>query len=238
MPMHAGGGGRIQGAGQIRRAGKQGGRVSIIAHAQYHGIERARHSRECLPGRYGAQIRRGRAVLQAVEARGSGSILQQHLAHQAFVARRVLRAHPAFVGQGDADAAPIEGLRAQDFEHSHRRAAARNDQAGESARADGRGESPRRFGSPARATRFRHPRSLHGRSEVLHGRRNSCGGSPFIGVLRVHHATQIHRARSSHSRQQVPSCRRCRSSAVRRIVPSRPESDLSTPRPRRVHPCA
>src|SRR6202049_2973945 len=98
--------------------------MSMIAHAQYYGIERKGHPRTCLPCGYGAEIRRGCAVLEAMEAGGSGTIFQQPVAHQAFVARGILRANPALIGQGEADAAPIERLGAQDLEQSHGRSAA------------------------------------------------------------------------------------------------------------------
>src|SRR5216683_5733431 len=115
--------------------------MSIIAHAQYHFIERPRHSCKCLPSGYCAEIRRGRTVLEAEEAGRSGMILQEDVAYQPLVARGIFRAHPALVGEGDADTTPIERLRAQDLEQSHRRSPARHHQARESSCADCRGET-------------------------------------------------------------------------------------------------
>ena len=204
---------------QIRRAGEQGCRVAVIAHAQYHGIEGARHPRKCLPRGHGAEIRRGRAVLQA-----RGSAPPRHdlaAAPRAPGVRcwRHPRVDPALIGERDADAAPVERLRAQDLEQSHRRSAAGDDQACEPARGDGRGESRARFARELARQRVHVGVALH-------------------GCFRVHHATQIRRARSWRSRRPVPSCPRYSSSAARRIAPSRRGSGRSSPKRRRVRLCA
>ena len=153
--------------------------MTVVSHTEYHCIERARHPRESLPGRYGPEIRRGCAVLQAEKTGGSGLIFQQHVANQSFVALGILRAHPAFVGEGNANAAPIKGLRTQDFEHPHRRVAAGNDQTCESARAECRGESPGDLGREF----ARHGLGIR---EILHGRAGVDGWFRVHGWFRAH----------------------------------------------------
>src|SRR3982074_1364168 len=114
--------------------------MAIITHAKYYRIERARHPRKRLPSGYRTEIRRGRAVLQAEETGSGGMVLQQHLTYQALIARGVLWVHPTLIGEGNADASPIERLRAQYLEKSHRRSAAGNDQTRETSCTDPRRE--------------------------------------------------------------------------------------------------
>ena len=82
--------------------------MTVIAHAEHGDVKRARHTGKRFPGRRCTQVRRGRRVLQACEARSRGGIAQQIVTHQLLVAARVRGLHPALVGECDADAAPVE----------------------------------------------------------------------------------------------------------------------------------
>ena len=125
----SGGRRRVQGAVQIRRAGKERGRVAIIAHAEHRDIERPRDARESLPRRHRAEIRRGRRILQAEKRAAAARSLSN-------TSRTSFSLLPASVGSTQRSSASATQTRlqssawsAQLLEQLHRRAAARYDQA-------------------------------------------------------------------------------------------------------------
>ena len=96
--------GSVERLAQIRRIGKQGRRVAIVAHAENHHIEGARHAVERAPRHAGAEIRCGTPVLEPREPGRGGGIFQQDLSDQPFVAGGIRGIDPPLIRQRNAHA--------------------------------------------------------------------------------------------------------------------------------------
>ena len=217
----AGNRGRVQSAGQIRRAGKQRRRMTIIAHAEYHGIERTGHSRKCLPRRYRAHVRGGGAVFQAVKSSGGR--------RAPAAARRApaSRCCPGSAGSTQRSSASAMHTRLQSSVSAR---SSSNSFTGDLPPDTTRLASPRAAmaGREARGDLLPPGRATASRRRGISWPAGSEFVMPGKSVAAQH----------ARWRRPDPRCRRCRFSALRQIVASRRGSGRSMPRRRRVRRCA